>query len=170
MNEKESKKCFPPVIEQGAMLLILGSLPGDESLRQCRYYAHKRNAFWPIMGQLLGFDHTLPYEQRLDSLCKHHIALWDVLASGIRPGSLDTSITAPQANDLPGLLARYPTIKTICCNGGASYRYLKKYCPYLFGSHITIKQLPSSSPAAARLSLQDKLAVYREIILPALGI
>lgn len=159
------KYSFPPRAAASCRVLILGSLPGEESLRRKQYYAHPRNAFWPIMGALAGFDSGLPYEDRLERLNAAGIALWDVVASGRRRGSLDQHIEEETPNDIPGLLEDCPTIRAIACNGTASHRYLKKYFPGLWerpGLHIC--PLPSTSPAAARLSPAQKSALWREAL------
>jgi len=83
---------FLPVASHDAKILILGSMPSRESLRQQQYYAHPRNAFWPIMAKTLGFDGSRPYPERLEALKAHHIALWDVAGQCVRPGSLDADI------------------------------------------------------------------------------
>ena len=117
-EERELKHSFAPVARPDARFLILGSLPGEESLRQVQYYAHKRNAFWRIMGELWNFDPALPYAERLEALMIHRIALWDVAGSGFRPGSLDSNLKLERPNDIPALLARCPGIRRIGCNGG----------------------------------------------------
>ncbi|MBQ9336330.1 MAG: DNA-deoxyinosine glycosylase [Lentisphaeria bacterium] len=153
---------FAPSATPDARVLILGSMPGGESLRRQQYYAHPRNAFWPIMGSLFGFSAGLPYEKRLEYLKKHHVALWDSLAGCERDGSLDSNIRAPEPNDIPALLRRCPAIRAIFCNGTASFRFLKKYHPELFGRPgLEIIQLPSTSPAAAVLSFEEKLARWQ---------
>jgi len=152
-------------------VLVLGSLPGDESLRQAQYYAHPRNAFWPVMGELCGFNAALPYRQRLACLLQSGIALWDVVGSGIREGSLDQHIRAEQPNGIPALLGKLPALRLIACNGGASYKYLKRYFPFLWESpQLCIRQLPSTSPAAARLCYAQKLAAWRQALAPALSL
>ncbi len=83
---------FPPIARADARLLILGSLPGRASLDARRYYAHPRNAFWPILGDLLGFDPAAPYQARVDALLAARVAVWDVCAAAVRPGSLDAAI------------------------------------------------------------------------------
>lgn len=164
------KKCsFPPSVTPECSVLVLGSLPGDESLKQAQYYAHPRNAFWNIMGTLLGFDPSLPYRERLVLLNGGGVGLWDVVASGVRPGSLDQHITREQPNDIAALLARFPSIRTVCCNGTASFKYLKRYFPELFLQESPlIIQMPSTSPAAARLTYERKLRAYEEVISPCL--
>ena len=91
--------CFPPVAGNDATVLILGSMPGKESLKQHQYYAHPQNAFWKIMGELVGAHPDLPYPQRLHALTNARIALWDVLETCERQGSLDSDIQNETAND-----------------------------------------------------------------------
>lgn len=164
------KKCsFPPSVTPECSVLVLGSLPGDESLRQAQYYAHPRNAFWKIMGTLLDFDPSLPYGERLSLLNRGGVGLWDVVASGVRPGSLDQHISQEQPNDIAALLECFPGIGTVCCNGTASHKYLKRYFPELFLRETpAIIQMPSTSPAAARLTYEQKFCAYEEVILSRL--
>ncbi|MEG0024836.1 MAG: DNA-deoxyinosine glycosylase [Akkermansia sp.] len=161
-----TKKSFQPVVAHGAKLLILGSLPGDASLAQQEYYAYKHNVFWRIMGSMLHFDPTCTYQERLRHLTDHGIALWDVLGAGERLGSLDSNIRGEIPNDIPGLLRDYSDIKTICCNGGASYRFLKKHFPSLFDEGRAIYQMPSTSPAAASIKYEQKREAYRKVLQP----
>lgn len=162
------KKCsFPPSVTPDCSVLVLGSLPGDESLRQAQYYAHPRNAFWKIMGSLLGFDPSLPYGERLSLLNRGGVGLWDVVASGVRPGSLDQHISQEQPNDIAALLDSFPGIGVVCCNGTASHKYLKRYFPELFlRETLSVIQMPSTSPAAARLTYEQKFRAYEEIMAP----
>ncbi len=148
---------FPPVARSDARVLILGSMPGGESLRRQQYYAHPRNAFWQILGSLFGFDPDLPYPERLNALKCARIALWDTLAGCERSGSLDSNIRDPEPNDITGLLRTCPEIRTICCNGTASFGFLRKYHPALFmRPNLEILRLPSTSPAAALYSFEEK--------------
>ena len=139
-----------------ARFLILGSMPGAESLRQQEYYAFKHNAFWRIMGELYSFSPALPYPERLAALREAGVALWDVLAECERPGSLDASIRAPRPNDIPGLVKKLPKLEKILCNGSASRSYLRRFFP-----ELDAEQLPSTSPAAARWSYAEKLAAWK---------
>ena len=113
MSADAEKRSFPPSADASARVLILGSMPGEESLRQRQYYAFKRNAFWRIMGTLFGFPETLPYEERLECLKRSHVALWDSLAGCEREGSLDSNIHNPEPNDIAGLLKQNPSIRTV---------------------------------------------------------
>lgn len=165
---------FPPIAGPDASVLILGTLPGQESLRQQQYYAQSRNAFWPIMGRLLGFSPALPYGERAAVLAARRVALWDVCAAAYRPGSLDASI-APASivvNDFAGFLAAHPGIGLICFNGAkAADLYRRKVGPGLPGAvrDIPVETLPSTSPAHAGMSFETKLARWSSILLPALG-
>jgi len=149
-------RSFDYSADENARILVLGSMPGAESLRQRQYYAFKHNVFWRIMGEVYGFSPELPYSERLAELRRCGVALWDVLAECVRPGSLDSAIRAPRPNDIPGLVKRLPHLEKILCNGGASRNYLRRFFP-----ELEAQQLPSTSPAAARFSYAEKLAVWR---------
>ena len=167
MSDSDLKHSFPPSIFPGARVLILGSMPGEESLRRQEYYAYRHNAFWRIMGELFSFSPDLPYPERLAALGRNRIALWDSLASCRREGSLDTRITDPVPNDIAGLLRENSGISHIFCNGTASFRFLKRYNACVVHSGVTIQKLPSTSPAAALYSYQEKRKAYsviREIV------
>lgn len=147
---------FDPVVDADTRLLILGSLPGDASLRAARYYAHPRNAFWPLLGGVLGEDlDTLAYEARLERLKARRIGLWDVIASAERSGSLDAAIRSPQAADLRGLVAGLPELRAVAFNGGLAARLGRR----ILEDHadLVLLDLPSSSPAHAR-PLAEKAA------------
>ena len=152
----DKKSSFPPSVETGAEVLLLGSMPGEESLRRQQYYAYRYNAFWKIMGVLFAFDPELPYEERLAALRRNRVALWDTLKYCRREGS-------PVPNDIPGLLKQYPTIRHIFCNGTAAFRFLKTCLPEVFHGTVPVTRLPSTRPAAAVYSFEQKLEAYRAI-------
>jgi len=158
---------FPPITRQTARVLILGSMPGGASLRAQQYYAHPRNQFWPIVGALLGFDPASPYEVRVDALRAADVALWDVLASCVRPGSLDSAIEQRSAvpNDFAGFLAAHPQIRRIGFNGAtAEALYARLVRPQLAASpEIQHLRLPSTSPAHAALPFAAKLRAWQVI-------
>lgn len=145
---------FPPLVDADTRLLILGSLPGDASLRAAQYYAHPRNAFWPLLGGVLGEDlAVLPYEARLACLAARGVGLWDVIASAERSGSLDAAIRSPEAADLRGLVEKLPRLQAVAFNGGLAARLGRRI---LAGADApALIDLPSSSPAHAR-SLSEK--------------
>ena len=152
---------FPPVWRKDAEILILGSMPGTESLRMRQYYAFRHNAFWKIMGDLFQFDNLLPYPERLNLLRQNHVALWDVLQACEREGSLDSNIQNAEPNDIPWLLAQCPGLRWIYCNGSAAACHFRRFFPTLAPMMV---QLPSTSPAAARLKYGQKLAAWSVIV------
>lgn len=158
---------FAPVVATGARALVLGTMPGRESLRMGQYYANKLNQFWHVMDEICGAQRTLPYEQRLARLKEAGIALWDVLQYCEREGSLDSSIVAASEapNDLRGLLETYPTITTICFNGqkaeSAFQRHIAPTLKPAQRSHLRLELLPSTSSAHAAMPLREKVARWR---------
>ena len=164
MNALPLKRSFPPMIGRDPRVLILGSLPGEESLRQQQYYAFKHNAFWRIMGELLDFDPALPYEERLAALRGAGVALWDTIGAGCRTGSLDTKIRDIEPNPVAQLIANHPTIGFIGCNGGKSFEQLKRSAPELFANqNLVILRLPSTSPAAAAMRYEEKRDAWKAV-------
>jgi hypoxanthine-DNA glycosylase len=147
---------FDPVVDADTRLLILGSLPGDASLKAARYYAHPRNAFWRLLGVVLGEDlEALAYEARLGRLKARRIGLWDVIASAERSGSLDAAIRSPEAADLRGLVATLPDLRAVAFNGGLAARLGRRILADQ--ADLMLLDLPSSSPAHAR-PLAEKAA------------
>lgn len=160
-------RSFPPITAPDAEILILGSMPGQASLAAAAYYAHPRNAFWPIMSRLLGFDPSATYAERVKALQSAKIAVWDVLFTCTRPGSLDSAIDPDSliANDISGFLRQQPAIKRVFFNGAkAESCFVKHITPTLAAGSITCQRLPSTSPAHAALSLEQKLAAWRIIL------
>lgn len=144
-------------------MLILGSMPGQASLVAGEYYAHRQNAFWRIMGALVGAQPELPYEQRLERLQAAGIALWDVIAACEREGSLDADIVGKsiRPNDFAAFLAKHPAIRRICFNGGTAEASFRRHVlPGLDAARYELIRLPSTSPAHAALSFGQKLAAW----------
>ena len=163
---------FPPIARPDAQILILGSMPSRESLARQRYYAHPRNAFWPIMAELLAFsdadDTDDAYQQRTENLTRNGIALWDVLQACFRSGSLDSAIddSSIVTNDFPDFFARQPMIERIFFNGAkAEALYLRHVFPAIGEpcSLLPLQRLPSTSPANAGMSREQKLDAWRII-------
>jgi len=153
---------FPPVVKEGARILVLGSMPGRVSLEKHQYYGHPQNSFWPLMESLFDISSQLEYEERLRLITRQGIALWDVLKSCIRPGSLDSSIDARSivTNDFQGLFETAPGIRAIFFNGSTAEReYRKRVVPTLIDekARIPCNRLPSTSPAMASLTKLQKL-------------
>ncbi|MFO1344989.1 MAG: DNA-deoxyinosine glycosylase [Rhodocyclaceae bacterium] len=153
---------FPPIVAPGARVLILGSMPGVASLSAGQYYAHPRNAFWPILGALCGFAATAPYAERVLALQAAGVAVWDVLQSCVRPGSLDTAIerSSEVPNDIAGLLSDQPGIRCIAFNGGTAEAAFRRHVPADVVGGLRLLRLPSTSPANAAWSFERKLAAW----------
>jgi len=158
--------------EPKARLLILGSMPGEASLRAGQYYAHPRNLFWRLLGDVLAEPLAeLPYERRSVVLAAHGVAVWDVLASCQRSGSLDTAIlgNSMQVNDFVSFLAEHPEIRHIFFNGTMAARTFRRFVlPQLAVYDLHLQGLPSSSPAHAALDYVQKLERWRQALLPIL--
>ncbi len=160
------KHSFAPLANKHCTLLILGSLPGDESLRQVQYYAHPRNAFWRILCEVFAEDFTQDYPARCTLALRHGVALWDVIGAAEREGSLDTAIRKPQVNDFATFLRAHPAICKICLNGGKAEQLFKRHCADILADpNIEVIALPSTSPANAKMPYAEKLAIWRAAIL-----
>lgn len=162
-------RSFPPVADPAtAHTLILGSMPGVASLAAGRYYAHPRNQFWPIMAALFGAGPELAYDARLLALKRAGIALWDVLESCERPGSLDADIDArtAQANDFAAFFDAHPLITRVAFNGGTAERMFRRDVMHRLRP-LELLRLPSTSPAHAGMRAEDKLARWRAALQPA---
>ena len=153
---------FPPIINKDSEILILGSIPGVKSLEMQQYYAHPQNKFWKIICEIFNEDFTTDYAERIKILEKHHIALWDVIDTCERKGSLDSEIRNEEANKIEELLQNFPNIKAIFCNGQKSHKNLQKILGKKFRLPIIV--LPSTSPAYAGLSYFDKLKLWHIIL------
>ncbi|HOU22148.1 MAG: DNA-deoxyinosine glycosylase [Kiritimatiellae bacterium] len=157
---------FPPVEPRRARVLILGTLPSAESIRQGQYYAHPRNCFWQIMGDLYGAGRSWAYAVRLRRLAACGVMLWDVLHAAHRPGSLDSDIHPRRLipNDIPALLRRHPGLKRIAFNGSSAAdlfrRHVAPRCNRLLNG-VELVRLPSTSPAHASRTYARKLAAWR---------
>lgn len=157
------KSCFPPVADARARILILGSLPGEASLAAGQYYAHPRNKFWELVGAAIGVElRPLAYADRLAALLAHHIALWDVIADAVRPGSLDGAIREEAGNDLAGLVASMPALQAVAFNGGKAGRTGRRLVDNAVAG-LRLIDLPSSSPAHAGMPLAEKMARWAVI-------
>lgn len=157
---------FPPVAAPDARILILGSMPGQASLNAGRYYAHPRNDFWPIMGELFGFSPDSPYPQRLQALQAAGIALWDVIAACERSGSLDADIVPDsiRANDFSAFFAVHREIRDVFFNGAAAEQAFRRHVlPRLPVAGLSFRRLPSTSPAHAAQGYAQKLAAWSVI-------
>ncbi len=153
------KAAFAPVVNAQTRLLILGSLPGDQSLAAGRYYANPRNRFWHLVGTVIERPDLpeLNYDARLEMLLANRIGLWDAVASAERDGSLDSSIRAVEVAGLGKLIADLPRLRAIAFNGKTSARVAR---PQLGINALTLIDLPSSSPAHAAMPYAQKRQIW----------
>jgi hypoxanthine-DNA glycosylase len=151
-----------PIIEHGARVLIVGNMPSVMSLAAQEYYANPRNAFWRIMGAIFGFDPSAPYEERTAVLRAHGVAVWDVLRSCRRVGSLDSAVEpdSMEPNDFVWLFDAYPTIERVAFNGAAAEKNFNRLVR--IGPDPRYQRLPSTSPAQT-MPYEDKLTAWRVI-------
>ena len=159
--------CFAPIEDTAAIVLILGSMPGRASLAAGEYYAHPRNHFWPIMGELVGAHPELPYEGRLWMLKSSGIALWDVLESCIRNSSLDSHIeeASVSPNDFDSFFLRHPKIVCLFFNGVKAEQCFRRHVqPSLKFRPLQYRRLPSTSPANAGTPYEKKLDAWRAVM------
>lgn len=154
-------KSFDPVVDQRTRIIILGSMPGEASLKANQYYAHPQNQFWKLLGDVLGFDHKIPYAQRISKILENGIGMWESLEECERIGSLDSAIKNACPNDIPILLSIFPGIRTICFNGQrASAEYHRNFPQFEGIRYIT---LPSSSAAHA-IPYREKLEAWKKMM------
>ena len=156
------KSAFPPVVSGATRVLILGSLPGEESLAAGRYYAHPRNQFWRLVGAVIGHEDlpALGYEARLSALLSAGVGLWDTVASAIRAGSLDAAIREAEHAPLADLIAALPALQAVAFNGGTSARIGRRL---LGDAGVRLIDLPSSSPAHAAMTFAQKRERWIEL-------
>lgn len=155
------KRSFPPVVGPSPRVLLLGSLPGEASLRLGQYYGHPRNRFWELLGAALGEDlRALPYRRRLARLKARGVALWDMVAEADRRGSLDARIRNERHNEVEALIAK-TGVKTVFLNGRKAADAFRRACGEPEG--LTVTLLPSSSPANASVAYARKRAAWKRI-------
>ncbi|MBU1109171.1 MAG: DNA-deoxyinosine glycosylase [Candidatus Riflebacteria bacterium] len=161
------KRSFAPVVTTDARVLVLGSMPGEVSLRMQQYYAHSHNLFWKFIFVCAAADFSTDYQRRIEVLGSLHVALWDVLQQCQREGSLDSSIdkASEQPNDIAGLLEKLPHVVKICFNGQKAFLSFKKHVlknlPKL-AQRYQLVILPSTSPANASIDYQTKFTRWRQ--------
>ncbi len=153
---------LPPIVDDGARNLILGNMPSVMSLAAQEYYANPRNRFWRLTGEIFGFDADEPYDDRTAALRAHGIAVWDVLRSCRRIGSLDSAVEPESmvANDFGKLFDEYPRITRVFFNGAAAEKNFRRLVS--FDHPIQSERLPSTSPAQT-MRFEDKLRAWRVI-------
>jgi TDG/mug DNA glycosylase family protein len=151
---------FPPIVSEKSKVLILGSMPGEASLKAGQYYAQPRNVFWRIMGELFGAGPSLPYQERVARLQTAGVAVWDSLQACVRPGSLDASIREEVANDFPAFFAKHPNIMHVFFNGEKAEKAFRRHAlPALPKGRYICTRLPSTS-SARTISLVAKVQAW----------
>lgn len=154
---------LPPIIDERSEFLILGTLPGDESLRRQEYYGHPRNHFWPIMVEVINTQLSGKYTERCAEVLRHGFAIWDVLHAAERSGSLDTAIRNAKANDFANLFRTYPKLRMIAFNGKAAQALYRRHIATstdIPHNRLTTIALPSTSPAYV-LPLAEKAQTWK---------
>ena len=160
---------LPPIARSDAVALVLGSMPGAASLEAQRYYAHPQNAFWKVFGALVGASPDLDYAQRTEALLRARVAVWDVIQSCERPGSLDSAIRRASVvpNDFDAFVGAHPTLRLVVCNGATARSFFARYVvPHASPAvrSLRVVQAPSTSPAHAAMSLCAKIAAWQQAL------
>jgi double-stranded uracil-DNA glycosylase len=161
-----TKRCLAPLLATSPRILILGSLPGDESLRQQQYYAHKQNQFWRMLAAVYGQALPSAYSERLDIIMRNGLAVWDVLASADRNGSLDTAIRNAKPNRFGPFFDALPALQAIAFNGQKAHALFRQHVARDLGDRLAdmrIAVLPSTSPASTR-PFDEKVGLWRAFL------
>lgn len=157
-------RSFEPVFSPDARVLIVGSMPSVKSLADAQYYAHPRNAFWPILFEVFGMSPTDDYEAKKELIRRNDLALWDVAGICEREGSLDSNMRDVQFNDFASLYAACPRIHTVLCNGETAHSLFLRSG---YEGDRRVIRLPSTSPAYT-MAYEKKLSIWRETLLSVL--
>ncbi|MEO4054996.1 DNA-deoxyinosine glycosylase [Solibacillus sp. CAU 1738] len=159
------KNILPPVVDEHTKVLVVGSMPGVQSLEKQQYYGNARNHFWPIISEITG--QTIPddYIKRLELLKAHGIGLWDTIQSCERQGSLDATIRNEIPNDFAALFKKYPHIKAVFFNGSKAFDVFKKHIGFAVLASRDFEKMPSTSPIPGKniKSFEEKVEAWREI-------
>lgn len=156
------KIAFPPIVDKDSRILLLGTMPGEESLRLQQYYGHKSNQFWKILFTLFNKPFFSDYEERKKLVKDNNIALWDVLSSCEGEGSADSCIKNEAANDFESFFAAYPQIKVIFFTSAKAAEFYKRYIG--FDDSRTYHTLPSPSSAYAKMRLKEKIEKWKVLL------
>lgn len=157
-------RSFEPVFSPEAEVMIVGSMPGVKSLEDAQYYAHPRNAFWPILFDIFGVEPTRDYEAKKALIRRNGLALWDVAGACEREGSLDSNMRDVVYNDFASLYEKCPHIHTVLCNGGTAHSLFMKSG---FAGDRRVIRMPSTSPAYT-MPYDKKLEIWKETLLSVL--
>ena len=160
---------FPPIRPTQAKIMILGTMPSVKSMEERFYYAHPRNAFWPIISHLAKRSLSTECE-KTEACIELGILLWDVLQACEREGSLDSAIQQPKANDFESIFLQYPQLNVVYFNGQTALKLFKQHVWKVqsLPKDLELVVLPSTSPANARLKIDDKIMIWEEKLSPFL--
>jgi len=156
------KTAFPPITDANSKILLLGTMPGEQSLKHQEYYAHKGNQFWKIIFTLFNQPFTYDYEVRKQLLLKQNIALWDVLQYCERLGSADTNIKNEVPNDFEGFYAQHPSVKYVFFTSGKAQEFYDTYVGKK--QDINYTNLPSPSSANTWKTFDEKVTEWKIIL------
>lgn len=156
-------RSFKPIIKEDSKILILGSMPGEESLRKNEYYGNPRNQFWRIFYSLMALNHQDEYEKRCADLLKHHWALWDAIEACERSGSLDSKIKETVPNNFENLYKVYPNLRVVGFNGAKAYEVYRRQVGLNLKENLIYYTLPSTSPANT-MPFEKKLEHWRVLL------
>ena len=159
------KNILPPVVDEQTKVLIVGSMPGVQSLEKQQYYGNPRNHFWGIIGELTGTIVPEQYEERLALVKKHGIGLWDVIQACERVGSLDSNIKNEIPNDFVALFEQYPQIEAVVFNGTKAHDVFKKKLGFELLTGRDYYKMPSTSPVPGRniKTFAEKVEIWRKL-------
>ncbi|MCR8853774.1 DNA-deoxyinosine glycosylase [Lysinibacillus fusiformis] len=159
----EIKNVLLPIVDSSTRVLIVGSMPGKQSLEKQQYYGNPRNHFWPIIGELLQIEVPNDYSERIALLKKHTIGLWDTIEACERKGSLDTAIRNEKPNDFQTLFKSYPNIELVLFNGAKAFDVFKKHIGLELLAGLAYKKMPSTSPIPGKniKSFDEKVEDWR---------
>ncbi|MBL3730921.1 DNA-deoxyinosine glycosylase [Lysinibacillus sp. HST-98] len=161
----ELKNILLPIVDSATRVLIVGSMPGKQSLEKQQYYGNPRNHFWPIMGELLEIAIPDNYTERIALLKNNAIGLWDTIATCEREGSLDAAIRNEKPNDFQTLFEQYPNIQLVLFNGAKAFEVFKKHIGLELLDGRDYKKMPSTSPIPGKniKTFTEKLEDWRII-------
>ncbi len=152
-NERQTLTGLDPIVNEDSRILVLGSMPGAQSLKMSEYYAYEQNRFWHIMFKFAGREYSRDYSVKKELLKSIKVALWDAIGECERTGSsLDSKIRAAKANDIASFVRSHPSIRHIITNGRTSEKYFSKY-----NEGLSYTYLPSTSPANASVKNVEEL-------------
>jgi double-stranded uracil-DNA glycosylase len=157
-------KGFPPLVPVRPSILILGTIPGERSLQRGEYYAHPRNQFWRLMGDVCGAALPQAYPERVAILQKRGVALWDVLEACLRESSLDSAIRQPVAHDFNAFFQMYPSIRRVVFTSLAAEKLYQKLALPFVRHKPDYRRVPSPSPAFAAMPYEEKLALWKQAL------